>query len=177
MRKDTGTPEMRNISDRIFEGALAYLKRQYRTIAILAVVTSVVLGVLVYFFEKDQQTTRALITSLSFLFGAALSGISGFIGMYVAVRSNIRTAAGARKSLADAMSVALRGGAVSGFLVVALALLGVASVYLIVYQFAEGALPTVAETPYWIVGFAFGASFVALFAQLGGGIYTKAADV
>jgi K(+)-stimulated pyrophosphate-energized sodium pump len=181
MRKDTGTPEMRNISDRIFEGALAYLKRQYRTIALLAIVVAIVLGVLVYFFENDHQTTRAIVTSLSFLYGAALSGIAGFIGMYVAVRSNIRTAAGARKSLADAMSVALRGGAVSGFLVVALALLGVASVYLAVYQFAEGpgpnALATVAETPYWIVGFAFGASFVALFAQLGGGIYTKAADV
>ncbi len=177
MRKDTGTPEMRDISDRIFEGALAYLKRQYRTITFLALIVAVVLGVLVYFFENDQQTTRALVTSLSFLFGAFLSGISGFIGMYVAVRSNIRTAAGARNSLAEAMNVALRGGAVSGFLVVALALLGVASVYLAVYQFAEGALPTVAETPYWIVGFAFGASFVALFAQLGGGIYTKAADV
>jgi len=177
MRKDTGTPEMRNISDRIFEGALAYLKRQYRTIALLSIVVAIILGVLVYFFENDHQTTRALITALSFLFGAALSGISGFIGMYVAVRSNIRTAAGARKSLADAMNVALRGGAVSGFLVVALALLGVASVYLAVYQFAEGPLETVAETPYWIVGFAFGASFVALFAQLGGGIYTKAADV
>ncbi|HEU5131688.1 MAG TPA: sodium/proton-translocating pyrophosphatase, partial [Pyrinomonadaceae bacterium] len=92
MRKDTGTPEMRDIADRIFEGALAYLKRQYRTIAILALIVSVVLGVLVYFFENDHQTTRALVTSLSFLFGAALSGISGFIGMYVAVRSNIRTA-------------------------------------------------------------------------------------
>ncbi len=179
MSKDTGTPEMRNIADRIFEGALAYLKRQYRTIALLSIIVAIVLGVLVYFFENDHQRTRALITAFSFLFGAALSGISGFIGMYVAVRSNIRTAAGARKSLADAMNVALRGGAVSGFLVVALALLGVASVYLAVYQFAESTsgLATVAETPYWIVGFAFGASFVALFAQLGGGIYTKAADV
>ena len=142
MRKDTGTPEMRDISDRIFEGALAYLKRQYRTISILAIVVAIVLGVIVYFFENDHQRTRALVTSLSFLYGAALSGISGFIGMYVAVRSNIRTAAGARKGLAEAMNVALRGGAVSGFLVVALALLGVASVYLAVYQFAEGPLAT-----------------------------------
>ncbi|MER3485707.1 MAG: sodium-translocating pyrophosphatase, partial [Chloroflexota bacterium] len=98
-------------------------------------------------------------------------------GMYVAVRSNLRTAAGARKNLGEALTVALRGGAVSGFLVVALALLGVGLVYLIVYNFAQGAQPAVAETPFWIVGFAFGASFVALFAQLGGGIYTKAADV
>ncbi len=97
--------------------------------------------------------------------------------MYVAVRSNVRTAAAAQRSLGEALTVALRGGAVSGFLVIALGLLGVLGVYGVVYGFAEGALPTVAETPFWIVGFAFGASFVALFAQLGGGIYTKAADV
>jgi K(+)-stimulated pyrophosphate-energized sodium pump len=177
IRRDTGTPEMQGIADRILEGALAYLRRQYETIAILAVIVSAVIGVLVYLFENDHESTRAIVTSAAFLVGALMSGISGFIGMYIAVRSNIRTAAGARKSLSEALTIALRGGAVSGFLVVALALTGVAAVYAVVYQFAEGALPTVAETPYWIVGFAFGASFVALFAQLGGGIYTKAADV
>jgi K(+)-stimulated pyrophosphate-energized sodium pump len=168
---------MQDIAGRIFEGALAYLKRQYRTIALLAIVVAVVIGVLVALFEKDHETERGIITAVAFLVGAALSGLSGFIGMYVAVRSNIRTAAGARKNLGEALIVALRGGAVSGFLVVALALLGVGGVYAVVYQFAEGAEAKVAETPYWIVGFAFGASFVALFAQLGGGIYTKAADV
>jgi K(+)-stimulated pyrophosphate-energized sodium pump len=175
--RDQGTTEMQDIAGRIFEGALAYLKRQYRTIALLAIVVAVVIGVLVALFEKDHETERGIITAVAFLVGAALSGLSGFIGMYVAVRSNIRTAAGARKNLGEALIVALRGGAVSGFLVVALALLGVGGVYAVVYQFAEGAEAKVAETPYWIVGFAFGASFVALFAQLGGGIYTKAADV
>ena len=97
--------------------------------------------------------------------------------MYVAVRSNSRTASAARRSLGEALTVALRGGAVSGFLVVALGLLGVLIVYWVVYPLVQGALPAAAETPFWIVGFAFGASFVALFAQLGGGIYTKAADV
>jgi len=95
----------------------------------------------------------------------------------VAVKSNVRTAAAARHGAGSALVVALRGGAVSGLLVVSLGLLGVLGVYAVVYQFAEGDLAAVAETPFWIVGFAFGASFVALFAQLGGGIYTKAADV
>jgi K(+)-stimulated pyrophosphate-energized sodium pump len=177
LRRDRGTPEMQEIAERIFEGALAYLRRQYQTIALLALVVSVVLGILVYVFENEHQMERGLVTALAFLVGAILSGIAGFIGMYVAVRSNIRTAAGARRNLGEAMVIALRGGAVSGFLVVALSLLGVGLTYTVVHRFAEGALPTVAETPYWIVGFAFGASFVALFAQLGGGIYTKAADV
>jgi K(+)-stimulated pyrophosphate-energized sodium pump len=177
MRRDTGTPEMQDIAGRIFEGARAYLGRQYRTIALLAIVVAIVIGALVAIFEKEHELERGLITGIAFLAGAALSGLSGYIGMYVAVRSNLRTAAGARKNLGEALTVALRGGAVSGFLVVALALLGVGLVYLIVYNFAEGTQPAVAETPFWIVGFAFGASFVALFAQLGGGIYTKAADV
>ena len=153
------------------------MRRQYQTIAMLAVVVTVVLGIIVYLVENEHQQTRAIVTAGAFLLGAFLSGLSGFIGMYVAVRANIRTAASARNNLGEALTVALRGGAVSGFLVVALSLMGVSAIYGIVYQFAEGALPTVAETPYWIVGFAFGASFVALFAQLGGGIYTKAADV
>ena len=177
MSRDTGTKEMQDVSDLIFEGAQAYMRRQYSTIAVFSLIVAAILGVLVYIFENDFEQTRALVTAGAFLLGAFLSGTSGYIGMYVAVKSNIRTAAGARRSLGEALTVALRGGAVSGFLVVALSLLGVAGIYAIVYNYAEGALPAVAETPYWIVGFAFGASFVALFAQLGGGIYTKAADV
>jgi K(+)-stimulated pyrophosphate-energized sodium pump len=177
MARDRGTPEMQDIAGRIFQGALAYLNRQYRTIALLAVALAVLMGVLVALFEQEHQVARGLITGIAFLVGAALSGLSGFIGMYVAVRSNIRTAAAARRNLGEALTVALRGGAVSGFLVISLGLLGVLGVYWTVYGFARGDLPAVAETPFWIVGFAFGASFVALFAQLGGGIYTKAADV
>jgi K(+)-stimulated pyrophosphate-energized sodium pump len=177
MARDTGTPGMQDIANRIFQGALAYLNRQYRTIALLAVVVAVVMGILVAIFEDEHELSRGLITSLSFLLGAALSGLAGFIGMYVAVRSNVRTAAAARRSLGEALTVALRGGAVSGFLVIALGLLGILFIFYVVYPFAEGSSAAVAETPFWIVGFAFGASFVALFAQLGGGIYTKAADV
>jgi K(+)-stimulated pyrophosphate-energized sodium pump len=109
-------------------------------------------------------------TSIAFLVGAAASALSGIIGMYVAVKSNVRTAAAAQQSLNDAITVSLRGGAVSGFLIVALSLLGVAGMYVL-----YGADPR--TTPFTIVGFGFGASFVALFAQLGGGIYTKAADM
>ena len=177
MARDKGTAGMQDIAERIFKGAMAYLNRQYRTIAMLAVVVSIVMGVLVAIFENDHKAARGIITAVAFLVGASLSGISGFIGMYVAVRSNVRTAAGAQKNLGEALTIALRGGAVSGFLVMALGLLGVSGVYWVVYLFADGANAAVAETPFWILGFAFGASFVALFAQLGGGIYTKAADV
>ncbi|MDP9355292.1 MAG: sodium-translocating pyrophosphatase [Chloroflexota bacterium] len=176
--RDTGTTGMQDIAGRIFQGALAYLNRQYRTIAVLALGVAVLMGVLVAIFENEHQVARGTITALAFIVGALLSGISGFIGMYVAVRSNVRTAAAAQRSLGEALIVALRGGAVSGFLVIALGLLGVLGVFYAVYGFAaEGQFGRVAETPFWIVGFAFGASFVALFAQLGGGIYTKAADV
>jgi K(+)-stimulated pyrophosphate-energized sodium pump len=177
MSRDQGTAGMQRVAGAIFAGAKAYLNRQYRTIAMLAVVVAVVMGVLVALFEKDHEVERGIITALAFLAGAFLSGVSGYIGMYVAVRSNIRTAAAATKGTGEALVVALRGGAVSGFLVVALGLLGISGVYWLVSLFAEGPGPAIAETPFWIVGFAFGASFVALFAQLGGGIYTKAADV
>jgi K(+)-stimulated pyrophosphate-energized sodium pump len=177
LSRDSGTPAMQDIANRIYVGAVAFLRRQYSTIALLAIVVAVVIGVVVGAFETEHRVTRGVITSLAFLFGALLSGISGYTGMYIAVRSNIRTASAARRSLGEALTVALRGGAVSGFLVVALGLLGVLIVYWAVFPFVRGVLPPEAETPFWIVGFAFGASFVALFAQLGGGIYTKAADV
>jgi K(+)-stimulated pyrophosphate-energized sodium pump len=116
-----------------------------------------------------------ILTGIAFLVGAACSMASGIIGMYISVRSNLRTAAAARRSLVEAVQVAMRGGAVSGFLVVALSLLGVWGIFA-AYGGLGGGL-SVREAPFLIVGFGFGASFVALFAQLGGGIYTKAADV
>jgi len=174
LSRDTGTAAMQDIAGTIFEGAMAFLRRQYRTIAMLAVITAVVIGVLVGIFETTDQVTRGVLAGIGFIAGALCSGISGFIGMYIAVRSNLRTAAAAQRSLRDAITVSLRGGAVSGFLVTALSLLGVATIFG-VYSKLLG--HSIAETPFLIVGFGFGASFVALFAQLGGGIYTKAADV
>ena len=180
LARDTGSEDMQRVAGAIFQGAMAYLKRQYGTIARLSIVIAVGLGILVALFEESHRLERGIITGVTFLVGAALSGLSGFIGMYVAVRSNIRTAAAARRSLGEALTIALRGGAVSGFLVIALGVLGISGVFWVVSLFAESTragIPDVAETPFWILGFAFGASFVALFAQLGGGIYTKAADV
>ncbi|MBI2940250.1 MAG: sodium-translocating pyrophosphatase [Chloroflexi bacterium] len=173
LSRDTGTERMQEIASMIYEGAMAYLSRQYRTIGILAIVTAALIAVVIGAVENSFDL--AWRTGVAFLVGAAASALAGYIGMYVAVRSNIRTASAARRSLQEAITVALRGGAVSGFLVVALSLLGVAAIFV-----AYGGLSIphgMEQAPFLIVGFGFGASFVALFAQLGGGIYTKAADV
>src|ERR1700693_2582015 len=166
---------MQKVADAIFKGAMAFLNVQYRTIAAFAIVAAVVVALVLYLLGQGTQADKfslAWHTALAFLIGAACSGVSGFIGMYVAVRSNSRTASAATRSLGEALMVSLRGGAVSGFLVVSLSLLGVTGVFI-----AFGGLTNPALAPSLIVGFGFGASFVALFAQLGGGIYTKAADV
>ena len=167
---DTGTPEMRNISDAIREGAEAFLSRQYRTIGIMAVV----LAIIIFLGYRLSPSTHdvATRTVIAFLVGAICSGLAGFTGMYVSIRANIRTASAARSSLNKALQSALRGGAVTGLVVVALALIGIGVLFLFF-----GGLNDPKHVVYQLVGFSFGASLVALFAQLGGGIYTKAADV
>ena len=183
MSRDTGTPEMVAVGDTIREGADAFVKRQYTTIGVLALVGAVIIGLVIGIVETAEVADVpslagppiGILTAIAFLVGAACSMASGIIGMFVSVRSNVRTAAAARTSLVGAVQVAMRGGAVSGFLVVALSLLGVWGIFTAYESFI--AEVTVAEAPFLIVGFGFGASFVALFAQLGGGIYTKAADV
>jgi K(+)-stimulated pyrophosphate-energized sodium pump len=178
LRRDTGTPEMQRIGDMILEGAMAFLRRQYTTIGIIAIFTAIVVGALVGALDGEKGIPGmtaigiAWRTGLAFLVGAFCSAVSGYIGMYVSVKSNVRCASAARRSLHEAITVALRGGAVSGFLIVALSLIGVAVMY-----YAYGGQNNPAIAPHTIVGFGFGASFVALFAQLGGGIYTKAADM
>ena len=179
MARDTGTPAMRVIAAAIQEGAEAFVRRQYRTIAIIAAVTAAAVYLLYAVFRGDSggdgpgASALALYTTVAFLFGAACSGVSGIIGMWVAVRSNIRVASAARQSTGAALETALRGGAVAGLLVAALSVAGVASLFAVLR--AIGTTNEVA--PLLMVGYGFGASFVALFAQLGGGIYTKAADV
>ena len=172
LRRDTGTEAMRDVGLMILEGANAFLRRQYTTISSLAVITAVVIGLIVGAFEGSERI--GLLTGFAFIAGAFCSGLASFIGMGIAVRANVRTAAAATRSLGEAIDVSLRGGAVSGFLVVSLSLLGVAGIFGI-YDYLLGN-PT-EDVPFLIVGFGFGASFVALFAQLGGGIFTKAADV
>jgi len=168
---DQGTAEMQQIASAIREGAQAFMGRQYKTIAIMAVVLAGLLyaGYLAY----PLTAPLAAKVVISFLVGAACSGFSGYTGMFVSIRANLRVAAAARSSLSGALKLALRGGAVTGLIVVGLALLGISILFL-----AFGGIGAHPEAvPYQLVGFGFGASLVALFAQLGGGIYTKAADV
>ena len=183
LRRDQGTQAMQDVSGTIYEGAVAFIRRQYSTIAILAVVGAVVIGIIITLVEtasvadvpKLAGLPIGIMTAIAFAVGATCSMASGIIGMFVSVKANVRTASAAQRSLVEAVQVAMRGGAVSGFLVVALSLLGVWGIFTFYSTFIGDV--TVAEAPFLIVGFGFGASFVALFAQLGGGIYTKAADV
>ena len=179
LRRDTGTDAMRDVASTIHEGAVAFIRRQYTTIGLLAIFGAIVIGAVIAIVEGPTVADTDIFgvdlgirTGVAFLVGAAASMASGIIGMYISVKSNVRTAAAARRSLVEAVQVAMRGGAVSGFLVVALSLLGVWGIFV-----AYGGFTNPAQAPFLIVGFGFGASFVALFAQLGGGIYTKAADV
>ena len=181
LKRDTGTSAMQAISNAIKEGAEAFLRRQNRTIALLAILLAALIFFLYGFVrghhDFDPVPTAlqlAFWTTLSFVLGAACSVIAGYIGMWVSIRANIRTASAARSSLNDALRIALRGGAVSGLFVVAMSLFGVGGLYWLVSHLTAVAPEHI---PLLIVGYGFGASFVALFAQLGGGIYTKAADV
>lgn len=170
MKRDTGTEKMREISNAIKEGAEAFLRRQNKTIIYLAIIVAA----LVFLLYQIQKPELSLWASISFIFGAVSSVVSGYIGMWISIRANIRTASEAMKSLNGALQTALRAGAVSGLFIVALSLFGVVGLFTIA-KYLGGLEP--AKIPLYIAGYGFGASFVALFAQLGGGIYTKAADV
>ena len=154
LSKDSGTDKMKDISNAIKEGAMAYMKRQYKTIFWFAIILTILLGILF-----------GIPVAIGFLFGALLSALSGFIGMAISVRANVRTAQMAHKGLKEALDVAFKGGAVTGMAVVGLALFAVSVFY------------SVFKDPALMVGLGFGASLISLFARVGGGIYTKAADV
>lgn len=154
LRKDAGNARMREIAAAIVEGSNAYLKRQYRTIGLFAII----IAILLYF-------ALGAVVAGTFIAGAFLSALSGYIGMAISIRANSRVAASAELGLKNALALAFRGGAVNGFGIVGLGLLGVAVLFMMLGD------------PALIIGFAFGASLVSLFARIGGGIYTKAADV
>jgi len=170
LRQDTGTDRMREISDAIKEGAEAFLRRQNKTIIMLAAALAALIY-LGYWLGKGDNVMAWRVTA-SFVAGAVCSLIAGFSGMWVSIRSNLRVASAVRTSLNRGLQIALRGGAVTGLTVVAMSLLGVGGIF-----WLFGGLENPKLIPFHIVGFSFGASFVALFAQLGGGIFTKAADV
>jgi K(+)-stimulated pyrophosphate-energized sodium pump len=181
LSKNLGSERMNYVYNAIKEGAEAFLKRQNTTILILAVIFAFVLFIGYGFIRASRpfdpvsnSYELAGWISISFIFGALCSVFAGYMGMWVSIRSNIRTAQGILGSLNDALRIALRGGAVSGLMIVAMSLVGVAGLYTLAHLFSK-VEPT--KIPLLIVGYGFGASFVALFAQLGGGIYTKAADV
>src|SRR5918997_4109181 len=159
LSRDTGPQAMQDVADTIREGADAFVKRQYTTIAILALLGAAIIGVVIGVVETREVADVpdlagapiGIMTGVAFLIGAICSMASGIIGMFISVRSNVRTAAAARRSLVEAVQVAMRGGAVSGFLVVALSLLGVWAIFTL-YQ---ALLPdiTVEDAPFVIVGF------------------------
>jgi len=170
-RQEVGTERMERISSYITQGAMAFLKAEYKVLAIFVVAVAVLLGV-----SATSEDSHPFV-AVSFVVGALCSGLAGFIGMRVATRANVRTTNAARKSLGEALQIAFAGGSVMGLGVVGLGVLGLAGLFLFYSNYFGVGEHNLARVITIITGFSFGASSIALFARVGGGIYTKAADV
>ncbi len=170
LNKKPGTTTMQEIAGAIQEGAMAFLNRQFKTIAVFAILLFLIMG----FGLPQGEYHDGYLMALGFIVGAFFSALAGYIGMGMSVRANVRTANAAKSGLKEALNVAFRGGSVTGFAVVGLSLLGVSGFYALFTQVWD--VP-VGYAPNLLIGFAFGASLVSLFARVGGGIFTKAADV